>query len=220
MYELVPGDVISDCIAFTGSYEDELSRYVRDAAIRGGRFVDVGANMGYFTLLWASANPANRVVAVEASPRNVRILKGNVARNHLGSRVEIIAKAAGRSGGILPFRLGPDEQTGWGGLAAPHDKGTIEVDVVRLDEILSAELPIDFLKIDIEGADTWALMGCESLIRARQVREIWFEENKPRMRELGIPVGLAQDFLRSCGYSVQAMSPERAEICEWRAVPA
>ena len=55
--QLVPGDVISDYIAFTGEYEPHLTRRVLALARHGGTLVDVGANLGYFALLWAAANP-------------------------------------------------------------------------------------------------------------------------------------------------------------------
>ena len=56
--ELIPGDAISDCIAFTGVYELGLTRRVVELARDGGTFIDIGANLGYFTLLWAACNPA------------------------------------------------------------------------------------------------------------------------------------------------------------------
>jgi hypothetical protein len=48
MYDLVPGDVISGCIAFNGFYDWSLTKRIAQGAGRGGLFVDVGANMGYF----------------------------------------------------------------------------------------------------------------------------------------------------------------------------
>src|SRR5206468_8794478 len=79
--DLVPGDVISDCIAFTGVYELKLSRHLLRLASHGGTMIDVGAHLGYFSLLWAGTNRANRCVAVEPSPRNIELLNRNVARN-------------------------------------------------------------------------------------------------------------------------------------------
>lgn len=66
MYNLVPGDIISGQIAFNGFYEYSLSKKMAKLSKAGGTFVDVGANLGYFTLLWLGGNPNNNVVAVEA----------------------------------------------------------------------------------------------------------------------------------------------------------
>jgi len=218
--DLVPGDVISDCIAFTGIYELALTRRVSELARQGGTMIEVGANLGYFALLWASSNPKNRCTAFEASPRNIEILRRNVSRNGIGDRVNIVPLAAGSAPGRLRFDPGPADQTGWGGFVSVESNGSIEVEVVRVDEVVRSDDTIAILKVDIEGADAWALMGCERLLKGRVVREIWYEQNKPRMRALGIPLDAPQEYLRSVGYVPSAQGDPAAETVEWSAVPA
>jgi FkbM family methyltransferase len=215
--ELVPGDIISDSIAFTGVYELTLTRRLARLARQGGTLVEVGANLGYFALLWAAANPKNKCVAFEASPRNIDLFKRNVQRNNFESQIELHAVAAGKEEGRLKFDTGPSDQTGWGGFARPDSPASIEVDVVRIDEVLAAA-PIAVLKVDVEGADAWALIGCERLLKAGLVREIWYEQNKPRMDSLGIDQNAAQDFLLSVGYQPHPMNDLSLEVVEWSAV--
>ncbi len=219
MYNLVPGDVISDYIAFTGEYEPGLTKEVVALARQGGTFIDIGANLGYFSLLWASANRSNKCLAFEASPRNIHLLSQNVSRNRLGTQISVIDRAAGHSAGKLQFSTGPAEQTGWGGFASDKTAGTVEVDVVRVDDMVSEKEQIALLKVDIEGADAWALMGCERLLKNRRVQKIWFEENKPRMKELGIVPGTAQRFLQSVGYVCTAQSDPESDLVDWSAEP-
>jgi FkbM family methyltransferase len=216
---LVPGDIISDYIAFTGEYEPHLTRRVLALARAGGMFVDVGANLGYFTLLWLAANPKNTCVAFEASPRNVELLRFNIERNGLSARVQVISQAAGAAPGKMPFQLGPSSQTGWGGFATRECQDAIEVDVVRVDDIIRPAVPVDLLKIDTEGADAWALMGCDSLLRTRLIKEIWYEEHKPRMQALGIAPSAAQDYLRTVGYAATPHGNRTADMVDWSAVP-
>lgn len=218
--ELVPGDVISDSIAFTGVYESALSRRVAELAKSGGTMIDVGANLGYVTLLWVAARADNRCISFEASPRNIELLRRNVARNGVESRVQIMPVAAGKSAETLRFHPGHAEQTGGGGLSLDGAPGEIEVDVVRIDEVVPADARIALLKVDIEGADTWALMGCERLLVSRLVGEVWFEQNKPRMEALRIPLDAAQDYLRSVGYVSRALGDPDAPLVEWCATPA
>jgi len=217
--EVVPGDVISDCIAFTGVYEPVLTRRLVRLARAGGTLVDIGANLGYFALLWAAADPNNKCIAFEPSPRNLDILRRNISRNGFESQIELVPVAAGREAGKCRFDTGPAEQTGWGGFAAADAAGGIEVDVVRVDEVVGSAEPIALLKVDIEGADAWALMGCERLLKARAVREVWFEQNKPRIRALGIPLDAAQNYLQSVGYVPRPQGDPSAELVEWSAVP-
>ena len=217
--ELVPGDVISDDIAFAGVYELALTRRVVELARIGGTMVEVGANLGYFTLLWTATNPTNACFALEPSPRNIEILQRNVARNGLASRVQIVPRAAGATRGRLKFDIGPEDQTGWGGFTADPGSRTIDVDVVRIDEFIGPTTAIALLKIDTEGADTWALEGCAGLLKARRVGEIWYEQNKPRMQALGVPLKAAEQYLASCGYRAEPQSDLAGDTVEWTARP-
>jgi FkbM family methyltransferase len=217
--ELVPGDVISDCIAFTGIWELTLTRHLLRLARRGGTMIEVGANLGYFSLLWAAAHPDNHCLAFEASPRNVGLLAQNVARNGFESQIQVDPRAVGKEAGALAFTLGPSDQTGWGGLVVAPTPGSIVVDVVRVDEASIYSGEIALLKIDIEGADTWALMGCERLLRERRVKEVWFEQNKPRMRALGIGESEAEHYLSSLGYAAVPRSEPSADVVDWSALP-
>jgi hypothetical protein len=76
------------------------------------------------------------------------------------------------------------------------------------------------LKIDVEGADTWVLLGCEELLIRKQVRRIFFEQNLPRMRRLDIDPALAHGFLRSKGYHVTCLGDPDAEQVEYMAAIA
>ena len=151
--ELVPGDHISDIIAFTGVYEMSLTKRVVDLARQGGILVDVGANLGYFPLLWAALNSENKCFAFEASPRNIPLLNRNISRNSLESQIEVFPVAAGKEAGTLSFNLGPVEQTGCGGFGVAHAGEGVDVDVVRVDQAVSWNKPIALIKVDIEGAD-------------------------------------------------------------------
>ncbi len=215
---LIPGDIISDMIALTGMYEHKKAKRMAKLAEYGGVLVDVGANLGFFSLLWASQNFRCKVFSFEASPRNIELLKQNIDCNAMGGQVTIYPVAVGHRPGKLDFEIGNITQTGWGGFTQNKTDKSIRVEVVTLDNAL-AEIPqIDLLKIDIEGADFWAIQGCENLLRQGRVKEIWFEQNKPRARALGIPENASQDFLRSLGYFVFPESDPKKEMCDWIAV--
>ncbi len=160
--DLWPSDEGHSNIAFTGFYELDFSEQVVRLAAAGGLIVDVGANYGYFSLLWASVSRDNRVIAFEASPRNHEALRRNVARNNLESQITVRQVALGRDSGTMPFSLGISEQTGWGGLALDRSVDTVEVPVLTLDETLAGAGMVDLLKVDVEGADTWVLLGAKT----------------------------------------------------------
>jgi len=74
MKALLPTDCGHRQIAWCGFYELDLSRRISSLAKTGGCLVDVGANAGYFSCIWAAANPLNEVYAFEPSPRNLAML--------------------------------------------------------------------------------------------------------------------------------------------------
>jgi len=213
---LKPSDIGHQAIVALGYVERDLSMRMRELASKGGLFVDVGANYGYYTCLWAAARPDNRVIAFEASPRNIGKVAANVERNALQSRVTILPKAAGRAPGRMSFSLGPDNETGWGGLSLSNGSNEVEIEVVTLDNCIGS-LPdsplIDVLKIDTEGADTWVIYGAEKLLAQKRIRRLFFEENPARMEKLGISKGEAAAFLRKHGYTVEMMGTN-----EWHAI--
>jgi FkbM family methyltransferase len=213
--QLVPGDVISDSIAFTGLYDLSFSRHVSAVARKGGVLIDVGANLGYFSLLWAAARPDNHVVAFEPSPRNIELLKANVFRNGFADRIDIRTQAVGSASGEMEFDTGPEEQTGWGGLSLKKTQQSIRVPVVRLDEALTETDEIAMLKIDIEGADTWAILGAERLLRERRIKNIWWEQNTQRMRQLEIPAAKSVEFLKGLGYEPTPNGHLDANTINW-----
>jgi FkbM family methyltransferase len=216
--KLLPTDEGHGCIATAGFYELELTREIVRLGKAGGLMVDVGANYGYFSLVWAAQNPGNRVIAFEASPRNQNVLQRNVERNGFGTAVTLRSEAAGKEPGQLKFHLGPEEQTGWGGLVqGGADGDEVTVPVVTLDEELKNVPTIDVLKIDTEGADTWVLEGATEHLKHKKIRNIFFEENKSRMARLGISVGRARQVLEECGYTVVMIG---SDCTEYHAFPS
>ncbi len=212
-----PGDCIGEHIAATGFWEAELSEKIIEIGKEGGLLVDVGANIGYFSLLWARANPNNRVYAFEASPRNFPKLVESVGGNGFSDRISYFCVALSSAIEIHEFVLGPEEQTGWGGLMKSPNEPSTKVICMRLDQLLTDET-IRVLKIDVEGADTLVLRGCERLLRERRrIEEIFYEQNKPRLKAIGLHEGEAQSYLAGLGYEVINITPLDHEVVEWYA---
>lgn len=203
--ELHPSDIAHQAISICGFYELSVSRRIDSLSKRGGMMVDVGANYGYYSCLWAAAASSNRVIAFEASPKNSEALKKNIRVNNLNSQIEAFELAIGKTHGYLPFNLGVDDQTGWGGLSLFSHRASIEVEVISLDDFFSNfEFEhIDVLKIDTEGADTWVLQGAKYLLKNHKIFHIFFEENLPRMASLNIQSSESKQLLSYYGYRMR-----------------
>ena len=112
--------------------------------------------------------------------------------------------------------MGPNDQTGWGGITTENTTDTLEVEAVTLDALLFDQPIVDLLKIDVEGAELMVLQGALNLIKNQRIRKIYFEENEERTHLLGIQGGAAAQFLENNGYKCHALSPEGSE---WVAYP-
>lgn len=203
--DLCPTDVGHQWIAYCGYGEKEVTERLAQLADRGGVLVDVGANYGYYSLLWTARRARNVAYAFEASPAVYSHLCENVQRSKASQRIQLLNVAAGQVTGRMSFDVGPASQTGWGGLTIGGGENRIEVEVATLDEFAeSAGLAvIDALKIDTEGADTWVLMGASGLLQSGRIASVFFEENPVRMDALGIERGSAQRLLAGYGYGVR-----------------
>jgi FkbM family methyltransferase len=145
-----------------GSYEmPKQAKFV--ATLKDGWVVyDVGANVGFYTLLAsACVGPKGRVIAFEPLPENIALLKQHVRLNHC-SNIEIHPCAISDQSGKLRFQCGKSCETG-----RISDQGDIEVAAVSLDEfIYTSGNPVpSVVKIDVEGAEVHALRGACRLIR-------------------------------------------------------
>src|SRR5690554_6662686 len=88
--DLLQSDVGHRSIIFNSFYELALTRSIVHLGTKGGLLIDVGANYGYFSCLWASQNSLNKVLAFEASPVNIQPLENNILKNGLSEAITII----------------------------------------------------------------------------------------------------------------------------------
>jgi len=157
-----------------GRWEIEESDQLRALLSPGMTFVDVGAHVGYMTLLGARAvGPEGRVIAVEASPENVELLRANVAANR-ASNVDIVAAAASDRSGHLTLSLSPWNSGDNRAYPVPEME-RIDVPAVRLDDVMPVDVHVDVVKLDTQGTDHRAVRGMEAtLARCRPVLVVEF----------------------------------------------
>jgi FkbM family methyltransferase len=134
----------------------------------GGIFVDVGANFGWYSLLFGYfAGDYGKVVAVEPDLDNQKLLLENIEFNGC-SNIELIACAVGKENKELMLKKAPSTNPGMHSLVAlPHVNEFGEMVIVRrLDDLLSPYPgSIELMKIDIEGFEVEALLGAENVLK-------------------------------------------------------
>lgn len=145
-----------------GTYEREQTRLFQEHIRPGATVLDVGAHVGYYTLLSAVlAGPGGKVHAFEPNPANADFLRRHVRINRLGN-VRVEQAAVSDRAGRARFDFGTGSGTGH--LA---DAGALEVRTLRLDDYCAEHgLAPTAVKIDVEGAEMSVLKGArETLAR-------------------------------------------------------
>lgn len=143
-----------------GSYEMNKRLAFEREIFPGAVVYDIGANVGYFSLLAAVlTGPEGKVIAFEPLPRNLSFLRRHVTLNKLKHVVQVVPAAVSDKSGEAAFNLGASNAMGH--LA---ESGEITVRMVALDDISTEIRPPDFMKVDVEGAEYAALKGARALL--------------------------------------------------------
>lgn len=188
-------------IYFRGIHEPELEGLLSSALQPGDTFLDIGANIGYFSLLAAKrVGPTGRVFAVEPVPSNIDAINENLALNpKLEGILEIIPFCATDAAGEVVIHLPPKNC----GEATLMDKAgkSIPVRAVRLDSIIDAATArtIRVVKVDIEGAEGLALRGMLGLLPSLELLVVEIHEDG--VRQLGGSPDEILEYMRMAGFS-------------------
>lgn len=152
-----PVDVIQRMILYFGVWEPDVSRTIERNLNAGDVFVDIGANIGYDSLLAASrVGATGRVVAIEPLPRTFARLQDNLARNEFASNVRAVNVAVSdRPEKVDLYGFGADNIGLTTTLASRDGSFICSVDALPLQQILTPEerQRLRLIKIDVEGAE-------------------------------------------------------------------
>jgi FkbM family methyltransferase len=196
----------SFCAIAGPRYEPELL-WLLGQLQPGDTFVDVGANIGIYSLHAARCLAGlGTVFAIEPSPDALRIFKGNIESNGFLSTIIPIHAAASRAVGQLYLAGTP---TKWNSLQLHEHPPGIPIEVTTVDEILCSperRAHFHFLKIDAEGVETDVLEGAWDSIQISWPKII-FENSINRLD------ALPTDWLRQRGYTIYA-ADHRGQLAE------
>jgi FkbM family methyltransferase len=181
-------------------WEPHVTQEIRRLLMPGTAFVDIGANIGYFTLLAASlVGTAGRVMAVEPNPDNCELIVKSVRVNGFNN-VQVYPYAVAEK--EQQFVLGVDgSNSGIFEVEQGIGHSGPVVQAKTLDELLKDEPRIDLIKIDIEGAEVRALMGMFQVLQRH--RPVIFTEFFPVLlqRHSGATAEEYLQGLRQFGYT-------------------
>ena len=195
-------------IATTGTYESEVSQICVRYLPANRDVVDIGANIGLYSVMFARKMQGRRVLAIETTPGALARLRRNIAMNGVEQKVIVHAGVASDHDGDAQINLVPgrEEYSSMGGLLHPAIDGaaheSLRVSSATLDNLVSVHgLDPGFIKMDVEGMEHVVLKGMSHvLLHHRPV--IVTELSDPLLRGNGSSAQDVIRFIQGFGYSV------------------
>ena len=170
---------IGNVIIRTGSYEPHVTRVFEEYLKPGWGVLDIGANIGYFSMLAASlVGPTGWVQSWEPSPGNVKMLYASQTLNQFDNIEIVQAAACDKSEVLRYFHSASNGNVAEVANILPEDILSSETVMgLRIDDFVPDDRQVSFVKIDVEGYEAKALRG--ALATLRRCRPIVVSEFSP-----------------------------------------
>ena len=178
-------------------------RFVLDTLRSGDLFVDIGANVGSYTVL-ASKVCGAHAVSVEPDPGTVRSLRRNVEVNGITGKVRIVGSALGSTSGNASFTIGRDTMNR---VAKPEDTNVRTLKLSTLDDIMNGETPT-LIKIDVEGYEAEVFRGGQATLNNPTLKAIITETLDQEVLEI----------LSKAGFKEAYYDPDRKALSSTRSI--
>jgi FkbM family methyltransferase len=159
-----PSDfVVSRRIWREGEFQPRIRDYVNKNLDKGDVAIDVGANIGYFTVIMGKAvEHTGMVYAFEPNEENRQILKKNVQENELDEIVVVRSEAVSDQNGSAELSIADINKGSHSIIKSKKPQNVVEVPTVKIDNVINDK--IDLIKVDVEGAEDKVVAGMEQIL--------------------------------------------------------
>ena len=201
--------VVSGALHFD-VYEKAETRFFQSACRDGMTFLDVGANLGYYTALATRAvGPNGRVLAVEPDPDSFGYLEQTIAANAVGN-VQAFPVAASDAPATLPLYISTDNRGDNRLYASGEDRPQVEVTARPLDALLRENKidTVDLIKIDVQGYEPKVIAGLRETIAASPNLTLLTEFWPQGIDEAGEDANEFLQTLRELGLTLHELQPD------------
>ncbi len=213
--QLNPQDhVIADALILKGTWEPFESSVFLERLHQGAIVVDVGANIGYYTILAARAvGPRGKVFALEPDPENLSVLNQNVRKNDMSDRIVVIPAAAADTTATTQLYLS-EENTGDHRIykEGSGERRSVQVKTVKIDECIPKGSKVDFVKIDVQGAEAKVLRGMPEVLARSSNLTMLIEFSMPDVRAAGDDPRECVLSLARMGFSFRYVNEEKKKL--------
>lgn len=209
---------VSHSLLFNHVYEKMETDLFMNSVNDGMVVVDIGANIGYYSLIAAKlVGNSGKVYAFEPEPDNYRLLVQNIKVNNYGNIVAVQKAVSDSSGKRMLFlsKMAHDHSfTKESAMDTKDGPRRIEIETTSLDEFFKQEIRqvVDLVKIDTEGAEWFILKGMSEIIKANNNLKILMEFWPYGIKSLGLnPLELI-NFMRNNGFIFKLIDPDKQRI--------
>lgn len=195
-------------LIINSTYEKGETRLLK-GLIKEGMFVlDIGANVGYYSLIAARlVGEKGAVFAFEPAPDNFALLLKNIKVNGF-SNITPVPKAVSNKMGSGRLFLS-NEPMAHSIMYKPTGKGSVEVEVTTIDEFIeNINRPVDLVKMDVEGSEMKALEGMLETIRINPTLKIITEFYPDNLEKSGCSPEAFLEKLMNCGFKLYIIDEE------------
>lgn len=203
------GEWIQQQIFFFGYYDERGMKCLKKYLNKGDVFIDIGANVGCYSLIASKiVTETGKVYAFEPVNSIYNCLKKNVELNNL-KNIVLEKKAIYNKRGVKDLYISLSDNMGMSSISTPVSNYIEKVNTITLDEFIRNNKvnKVDFIKIDIEGAELYALQGMtNTIIQNKPV--IIVELNEWILKETGIDMKDIIKLMQKLGYSMKAINKD------------
>jgi FkbM family methyltransferase len=201
---------VAPSILLDGVWEPWISRVFVDVVKPGMHVVDIGANLGWYSILAAGrVGPKGRLSAFEANPVLCDLVFRSLVVNGFADRSAVVNKAVFSETTTLEFRT-LKRLTGGGSLYLQPSTAdtlrdeliTLQVPATRLDDYFAAGARVDVIKVDAEGAEPHILKGAQRVLRENRNLQLIIECEVSRFAQAGWSIETFAGELDELGFAI------------------
>lgn len=190
-------------LSINNTWEPFTSKIIKEYIKKGDTVLDIGANIGYFTLIFSKlVGPSGNIYAFEPEPTNFSLLKNNLIINNI-TNVTLEQKAVSDQTKKTKLFLNKYNMGAHSLQDFSMQKSFVEVESIKLDDYTKIEnSKVDFIKLDIEGAECNAIQGMNALLNKNENLTILTEFSPSLLKGFGRdPIGFL-NILTNYGFKI------------------
>lgn len=174
--------------------------------------LDIGANIGYYTLQFADwVGQEGKIFAFEPDPNNYSLLVKNIQANNIQNVIPVQKAVADQTQQIQLYRC--EDHSGDHRIYDSLDgRQSVNVEAIALDDFFSENERVDFIKMDIQGAEYSALAGMERLIQQQNTLKILCEFSPNLLKLAGISENHFLQRITDYGLQLHFINEQRKEL--------